>query len=118
MMRVVEALAGFAYVGPAVFDARQSVLIEGGGTLGEFASPENARMIRCDGHECRYRRGEPPWREVMPSERGPHHDHHEKTQKQPDVSQTYVNFFVVRNPRFAGLQALRVFFRGRHWLKM
>jgi hypothetical protein len=75
-------------------------------------------MISRDAHERRHRRGQPPWREIVRSKRGPRHDHHKESQKKPDVPEPDVDLLVVRNPRLPNLSTLNVFFKGKHWLKM
>jgi hypothetical protein len=75
-------------------------------------------MVSRDAHERRYRRGQPPGGEVMPSERSPRHDHREQSQKQPEVPEADVHLLVVRNARPASRETLNVFFGGKHWLKI
>ena len=116
--RIVEAIAGFSGPGPTIFNSGQPSFIKSGRPLGQLACPKNPRMIGRDAHESHDRQRQPPWRQIMPAERSPRHDHREDSQKQASIPHSDVNFLVVCNPRLASVSTTNVFFRGQHWLKM
>ncbi len=118
MMWIVKALARLTRPGPTIFNPGQRFFIKRGCALGQFARPQDPRVIPRDDPESRHRRGEPPGRESMRPKRGPRHDHRQDRQNKPDVPQANMNFLVVGNARLACVSTLHVFFGGKHWLKM
>ncbi len=78
-----------------------ALFIKCDGALGQFASPQNSRVIRRDPHESRHRRNQPPGRESMRPERSPGQEHREDSQKKPHIPQAKMNFLVVRQRAIA-----------------
>jgi hypothetical protein len=71
-------------------------------------------MICCDAHERRYRRGQPPERKVISSDRSPGEEDCEYKQQEPNIPEADMGLLVVGNAQRAGVSPLNVLFGGKH----
>lgn len=116
-MRILEPLARFSGPSPTIFDAGLSALIKCCRPLCQLTRSKNPRMIRGDAHEGRQGRGQPPWRQIVLSERKPGEAHAEHSQSNSNITKADVNRLMAGNAQLASLLTLRVFFGGRHYLE-
>jgi len=118
MMRVVELFSSFPASSPTILNSRQASFVERNRALSQLARAKNPRMPESDGRERDHGPGQPPGRNEVRSKRSPRQARCQHGQEQPGIPQLDMDLLKARNPKFAGISPLSVFFGREHRLKM
>jgi len=118
MMRIVEPFSSFPASSPTILNSRYASFVERNGALSQLTRAQNSRMPEGYGRERDYGPRQPPGRNDVRSKRSPRQARCQHGQEQPGIPQLDVDFLQARNPQFAGISPLSVFFGRKHRLKM